>query len=191
MKIEKGMSLIEAVIATAMFFVFLSAITSCLVTGMRAYHSTVGYKSTSPLFRSACIGLDWLGRDLQNCKKIYWPDESSPSLISGYFPGKGANLPFLFAYYSETAGKNKIAAYTINYEVYAMERIIYDPDPAAFNPNNPATWGQGESKILARSVQNLYFKFDAGDSRKKLMEVNLTSYPDKSYFPIKTKINIR
>lgn len=197
MKKEKGMTLLEAIIATTLFFMFIAAITSCLVVGMNSYHNLAGYKNVSPLFRSACTGLDWISRDLRSCKQIYWPDPNDAEgplyKEGGYYPGKEGNNPFVFTYYSETAKKNKIVAYTVNYEIYTLERIPCEPDLAAFNPANPATWGQQEKRILSRSVQNLNFKFEEGDptSPNKLLEINLTSYPDKTYFPIKTNIIIR
>ncbi len=181
-KCTRGMTLVEILIAMAIFSLFLYALCNCVVVGYHSY--TIGTREAS-LFRSASIGMDLMARELRQCKGIYFPD--SAILSAGYFPVKNSSAPLVIKRYEPSASALLPVAFTLDTSTHRVERLIYDP---AFEPASPSTWSVTERRVIAESVQSLSFTFSLIPAGKEFIKVQLLSFPDPAYFPVETRVSL-
>lgn len=197
----KGMSLIEVIISSCLLLLITVMIAQCLITGMKTYNRNT--KGTNN-FRSATLGLDVIETELRQCQEIYFPADQTVLKKSGlrgtgYMPGKNGTPPFIFKRFIQKTNTLEVIAYTINYNNNKLIRMIYNND---FDKTNSATWNTFNSysqdeknkrtKILSTNVQDLEFQFGTtGKYYTKLLLIYFTSFPDKTYLPLQTKVNLR
>lgn len=180
----KGTTLIEILVAIALFGLFLTAASLTLVQGYRSY--TRGGKAVF-LFRMASIGMDQMTRTLHTCETIYVPDNLSAIERPAWFiPKEGTATPvFVFRRTVPGTSLKEVIAYKWNSTTNEISQFIYSNSFPA-----DETVLLNTTKVIATSVQDFQFQLEKSDYGETIT-VRFASYPDKSYFPLMNFVNIR
>lgn len=187
-KFSRGITLIEILIAAALFGIFLSAVSLCVVQAYRVY--TKGSKVSS-LFRGASVAMEHMQRALHTCEKIYAPDNASDiTALSGYTPKTGTpKVAFVYVRTNPVTFQKEVIAYQWRDPSMEIVQFLYNNnyDPA---DSSTQTVIPGSTKVLAPSVQDLNFNLQQTIDGE-ILTVKFTSYPDQNYFPILSIVQIK
>ena len=203
------MNLVEIMITMALFSLVVFVFATCFVHGLRNYRIT---STSAEAFRSGSIGMSWVMNEIRQLKKIYLPNETqSPNewtLLTrntgikgeGFLPGHNANPPFIIKKYNSETKKYEVIAYKCNYINHSVQRMLYNDD---FDPANKSTWNgfdalyaderANRTRTIAQNSQDLEFQLNKNpqsQTKKRLLMIYFTTYPDEKYIPIETKVNI-
>ncbi|MFH1454471.1 MAG: prepilin-type N-terminal cleavage/methylation domain-containing protein [Armatimonadota bacterium] len=190
MKKNRGVTLIEVLISSAIFLMFLTAIYSCFVIGMRAYNDLAGSKDKTFLFRRACLALDLISSEIRQAESIYLPGNISLlEYPNSYAPVTGDpsayTPPFIFKKWNNLDSRYEAIGYQLDKNSKQLERIIYYDE--TFTVADPAK----QIKILTKSAGSLKFQLDSEDTRKKIIYINLVSCVDDRETVLETKVNMK
>ena len=126
MRGPRGVTIIELVIASALFLLSLVVIGQLALMGM---HTKAVTEDKNEAFRSGTIAQDLLQRDIAHCDRIYSPDP-----LTSAHPGQNGDRPLVMRTYND--GKKAVVGYRLHAEQRVLERFFYEPD---FDPTKIAT----------------------------------------------------
>lgn len=126
MRGHRGVTIIELVIASALFLLALIVIGQLALMGMRTKAVT---EDKNEAFRSGTIAQDLLERDIAHCDQVYFPDP-----LTSAHPGQNGEGPLVIRTCND--GKKAVVGYRLDAEQRVLERFFYEPD---FDPAKPAT----------------------------------------------------
>lgn len=187
-KFRDGITLIEILIAAALFGIFLTSVSLCVVQAYRVY--TQGNKAIS-LARGSCVAIEQMQRALHTCEKIYAPDNVSDiTAPSGYTPKTGTPTEvFVYVRTDPVTFQKEVIAYQWRDQSMEIVQFLYNNN---FDPADSSTQNiiPGSTKVLAPSVQDLNFNLQQTIDGE-ILTVKFTSYPDQDYFPILSIVQIK
>ena len=190
-EITEGYTLVEVMVASALFLVFLSAVVGLFIHAIRAHKWGMARQD---LISDARIGMDRISSDLKRARFILYPDEKvlrssgsplivyssvetrqtgiEPSPGSSPMPGEGTSI-FGYKYDSDTR--------TVRF-------LLYSPD---FDNENPSMSTVISSRQIARNIESVLFKQDDPNNPQVVSIYLKTLKKDKDQIYLMTKIFIR
>ena len=185
-----GHTLVEVLIASAIFLVFLSAVTGLFVQAIRAHKWGMARQE---LVSDARVGMDRISSDLKRARFILWPDEKvlqtgSPLIVFSSVETKQAGTEPSPAPSSAPHGGTGIFAYKYQEETKTVQFMLYSPD---FDMENPSISTVLSSRTVARSVESLLFKQDDLAYPQVISVYYKTLKKDDDQVYLMTKIFIR
>ncbi len=186
-----GHTLVEVLVASAIFLVFLSAVTTLFVHAIRAHKWGMARQE---LISDARVGLDRISSDLKRARFILWPDEKvlqtgSPLIVFSSVETRqtGSSEPSP-APSATPQGATGIFAYKYEEETKTVQFMLYSPD---FDLENPSVSTVLSSRTIARNVESLLFKQDDVTNPQVITIYFKTLEKDNDQVYLMTKIFIR
>lgn len=154
-----GHTLIEVLVASAIFLVFLSAVTGLFIHAIRAHKWGMARQE---LVSDARVSLDRISSDLKRARFILYPDEKvlqagCPLIVFSSVETKQTGEEPSPAPSSVPQGGTGIFAYKYEEETKTVQFMLYSPD---FDMENPSMSTVLSRRTVARSVESLLFKQD-------------------------------
>lgn len=144
------MTLLEVLIAGAVFGLFLTMVSHALVLAAR---NRAVVEEDAQALRRAAVAVEWLGRELRLCQKLYVPDPGAAGFAfeAPYRPEAGATAPWIFRRYDHATGKDTVVGFTYVRSDRSLRRLVYDP---GFDPADPASQGLQQERTTAEKVDS-------------------------------------
>lgn len=182
-QISKGYTLIEVLIASAIFLVFLSAIFTLYVQAIRSYRFG---QARIELIQNSRVCIDTISRELKKASFIIYPDEKtlfeegSSEIIYDSMTSREIE--------DETFSSTSIFGFRYNQEEKTAEWLMYHPDFDRDNPTeNEIIW----SKVIGREIESLNFSLKYKDN-PQLVTIKLRSArQDENTVSLLTRVFIR
>ncbi len=142
--VRRGMTLVEVLIATVVFGVFLTLAASTLV---RCYSYYINNRDVEVNFRDAAVGFDRMSRELTQCRQVYAPDAST-TWSEGVTVSPTPGAPFVFAFQQPNLGATPgvgtkmpsapmgAVGYQLDVKTRTLQRLLYAvaTDPTSGSP---------------------------------------------------------
>ena len=188
---HKGYTLIEVMVASALFLVFLSAVVGLFIHGIRSFKWGMARRD---LISDARVGMDRISRDLKRARFVLYPDEKvlqstgSPLIVfssvetmqTGTEPSPGPTpLPGV---------GTSIFGYKYDSESKTVQFLLYSPD---FDMDNPSMSTVLSSRKVVRDIESILFKQDDTKNPQVLSVYLKTITKEKDQVYLMTKIFIR
>lgn len=185
-----GHTLVEVLVASAIFLVFLSAVVGLFVQAIRAHKWGMARQE---LVSDARIGMDRISSDLKRARFILWPDEKvlqtgSPLIVFSSVETKQTGSEPSPAPSATPQGGTGIFAYKYQEETQTVQFMLYSPD---FDMENPSMANVLSSRTIAKSVESLLFKQDDIANPQVISVYLKTLKKDNDQVYLMTKIFIR
>ncbi|MCE1245811.1 MAG: prepilin-type N-terminal cleavage/methylation domain-containing protein [Firmicutes bacterium] len=176
----KGYTLIEVLVACAVFLAFLAAVVSLFVQAIRSFRFG---EARVQVISDARIGLDRISHDLKKAKFIIYPDESVLRTN-----GSGAVVFTSLEARSADGVSTNVFGYSWDDASQQIKFVLYSPE---FDPETPSTQKVIQTRLTAGNIEYLNFKQD-DTSNPQIITIRLrtTKIQDDQVFLL-TKIFIR
>ncbi|MGE0491496.1 MAG: type II secretion system protein J [Vulcanimicrobiota bacterium] len=151
---KQGMTLIEILIVAGVLAIFSSMVAHAVVLAYR--NQAVTSKKTQD-FRRAVNSLEWVGRELRMCQKMYAPDPALPAFVSGspYTPGV-TDKPFIFRRFNAATNADIVVGLSYDDQNQRIIRSLYS---TSFDLGDATTHTPLETRTLAQNVESFSLSY--------------------------------
>lgn len=176
---EKGYTLIEVLVASALFLIFTVAMLTLFIKAVRSYRFG---EAKIRLISEARVGLDRISRDMKRASFVLYPDET-------VLQGDGSSI----IVFSSVEGRTTLSGDTniIAYKLEAsnnIRQILYRPD---FDIENPGNAEALDARVICKNVEHLNFRQE-DVSKPQVISIRLRTLElDNDQVFLMTKIFLR
>ena len=186
---KKAFTLIEVIVATAIFMVFISAVLGLYIHAIRKYRFLESRTGAKGHLDDARIGMDRMSKDLKKARFILYPDET-------VLRGQGSSIIIFSSLETRQVGATSTSIFGLRHNENTIEFLMLDSN-YNLDPEDPGTTMSAimsqviYRRVIARNIQSLGFYQDDGQ-KPQLITIRLQTLQIKGdQVTLMTKIFIR